>query len=45
MPNIYAFRPVVHEKIFKGNYYINLYKMFPLRALPFVTQGNLFEEI
>jgi len=29
MLNIYAFRPVVHEKIFKGFYYINLYKMCP----------------
>jgi len=29
MPNIYAFRSVVHgKKIFKGFYYINLYKMF-----------------
>jgi len=45
MPNINAFRPVVHkEEIFKGFYYINLYKIFPFRALPFVTQGTLFEE-
>jgi len=26
MPNINAFRPVVQEEIFKGFYYINLYK-------------------
>jgi len=45
MPNIYAFRPVVHEKkIFKGFKYINLYKMFSLRACPFVAQGTSFEE-
>jgi len=45
MPNIYVFRPVVHEKkIFKGVYYINRYKKFPLWAWPFVTKGTFFEE-
>jgi len=44
MPKINKFRPVVHEKIFKGIGYINLYEICPLRAWPFVTPGTSFEQ-
>jgi len=41
MPNIKAFRPVIHEKnMFKGCCYINLYNA--LRAWPFVTPGKFY---
>jgi len=31
------------KKIFTDFYYININKMCPLRAWPFVTQGTVFE--
>jgi len=42
MPHIKAFRPVVHEKIFKVFNYINLYVSMSLRAWPFWTPGTSF---
>jgi len=40
MPNINAFRPVVHEKIFKGVCYINLYENYvPLGRCHYKPQG------
>jgi len=40
MLNIKALRPVIHEKnIFKGFCYINLIKLWPLKAWPFITPG------
>jgi len=47
MPNINAFRPLVHkEEIFKGFYYIqvNFIKSCPLMAWPLVIPDTLFEQ-
>jgi len=44
MPNINAFRPVVHEKMFKGFCYINLSKTLSPCVGPYMTLGTSFEQ-
>jgi len=45
MPNINAFRPVIHGKTMFQVCYINLYKnLSPLRAWLFMTPETLFEQ-
>jgi len=46
MPNINAFRPVIHgKKVFQVFCYINLYKtLSPLRAWSFMTPETLFQQ-
>jgi len=45
MPNINAVRPVIHEMIFKGFCYINLYKNLSLNGVAIFTPGTLVNKL